>query len=67
MIPLSRWARDQGIGDAEVTRNLEAQGHRLVDPEAFSVLLGDVQEKVLQVTVSLPVPLDALPENLAGS
>ena len=67
VIPVSRWARDQGIGEAEVTRNLEVRGYRLMEPEAFSMLLDDVQEQLLRGILSQPVSLDALPENLADS
>ena len=67
VIPVSRWAREQRTSEAVVMRSLEVRGYRLMEPEAFSMLLNYVRGKVLQGTVSLPVSLAALQKILAES
>ena len=64
VIPVSRWAREQRTSEAVFMRGLGVRGYRLMEPETFYVLLNDVQEKILQGTVSLPVPLAALQKSL---
>jgi len=60
VIPLSRWAREQGRLKSEIVALLEARGYRLVTPESFSAMLSESKEKVLKGTLALPAAASSL-------
>ena len=60
VVPLSRWAREQGRSESDVTALLEARGYILVTAEAFFTILNELKEKVLKGTLALPMAASRL-------
>lgn len=66
VVPLSRWAREQGNSESEVVALLQARGYRLVTPEAFFTILNELKGKVLKGTLALPVAASGLGRHREG-
>ena len=56
VLSISRMARERGMGEAQVVLRLVSQRQVLFTPRAFSKALEELERKVLDGTVSLPVP-----------
>ena len=65
VVPLSRWAREQNRCESEIAAALEANGYRLMVPEAFSAVLEELKEKVLKGVLVLPVSTSSLVQKVA--
>jgi len=60
VIPLSRLARESDRSESEVKASLQAEGNFLITVEDFGHLLGKLEKKVLDGTLTLPVTLEQL-------
>ena len=60
VIPLSRLARESDRSESEVKASLQAEGSFLITAEDFCHLLGKLEKKVLDGTLTLPVTLEQL-------
>lgn len=66
VVPLSRWAREQGRSESEVVALLKARGYRVMKPEGFFITLNELKGKVLKGTLVLPVADSALGRHREG-
>jgi len=66
VVPLSQLAREQYENESEVVAALEVRGYRLVTPEAFSMILNELRDRVLKGTLALPVTSSSLGRHCEG-
>jgi len=64
VIPLSLWARESNKSELEVEASLKRDGYLLVTPEQFAELLDRVEQAVLDGSVSLPIVIDEIIEQI---
>ena len=60
VIPLSKLARDYSKSEAEIRDFFQNRGCRLMTPEKFAALIGDLKLRVLDGSLSLPISIDQI-------
>ena len=64
VIPLSRLARELNKSESEVEASLKHDGYRLMTPETFAKVLDKVERGILDGSVSLPIVIDEIIEQI---
>ncbi len=66
VVTVSRLARKEGISESEVEKELQAKGYILMTLDDFCNLVGSLERKVLDGTVSLPMSPEQIRSELTS-
>jgi hypothetical protein len=65
VIPLSKWARDYSRSETEIRDFFRNRGCLLMTPEKFAALVEDLQLRVIDGSMSLPLNIDQIASELS--